>query len=469
MRRGRSTDVNLPLVADVAVVGAGLTGASTALHLAEQRPDLDVVLLEASRVATGASGHGTGLLGPRLGPPIDVARRRDGDLVVRQRYLDSVAAVQRVLELVGRHLPSAVQPVAGQLVVAATAAEAAVLRRRAASYATLGLDVTLAATDDPWAAATRTALLYGPAASVDPGLLTRGLVACAVGLGVRLQEDTPVRRLEQGSAEHGVRVVTARGVLHARSVVLAVDVTDRLQILPQVAVQLPLQVSASQTAPLPPDLLAALGGPTTHHVISTAALGPYRRIAADGSVVLGGGPTALLTGATTDSLATTARRAWAWQRRQLDLLHPDLAAVPIIRRWSGPIGLTRDGLPVIGRLSVPGLAPGSEVWGAGGWNGHGLAATVDAGHRLAASVLTGERSAALHRRRWHLAAPAAVPVVRAALRLQTPRPPQTSPTHLSAPTSQSARTNQQIVRGSTASRTVSRARTPAPTLEESRR
>ncbi len=47
--------------ADVCVVGAGYTGLSTALHLAER--GYDVVLLEAHRVGFGASGRNGGQLG----------------------------------------------------------------------------------------------------------------------------------------------------------------------------------------------------------------------------------------------------------------------------------------------------------------------------------------------------------------------------------------------------------------------
>src|SRR4051794_6983710 len=47
---------------DVAVVGAGLAGLSTAFHLTQFRPSLDVVVLDAVGPAGGASGRGTGLL-----------------------------------------------------------------------------------------------------------------------------------------------------------------------------------------------------------------------------------------------------------------------------------------------------------------------------------------------------------------------------------------------------------------------
>lgn len=420
---GRNVDVKLPPVADVAVIGAGLTGASTALHLAEQRPDLEIVLLEAVHVAAGASGHGTGLLGPRLGPPIDIARRRDGDQLARRRHLDSVVAVDRVRALADRWAPQAIGPSTGQLIVAQTSAEASLLRRRARAYAALGLDVPLTETTEPWAAATRTALAYAPAAGVDPGLLTRGLVQGAVSLGVRVLEQTPVVGLEPGPTAGSVRVVTRHGSIAARAVVLAVDVTCHPGALPTMADQLALQVSASVTDPLPEDLIAELGGPTAPHVLSASALGPYRRFTAGGRIVIGGGPTAVLTGATQRALEAAEHKAWAWQRRQLDAIHPDLARVAISRRWSGRISLTRDGLPRIGRLLPPGLPSTAEVWSAGGWNGHGLAATVAAGQWLADRVLTGAIDAPVQPIRWPLASPRAAPIVRAALRLSTPAAP----------------------------------------------
>src|SRR5439155_20855047 len=75
------------LSADVAIVGAGLLGLSTAVHLVQRDPGLDVLVLDAGNVAAGASGRGTGLLGPRVGPAVDRARARYGDEVTRRMYL----------------------------------------------------------------------------------------------------------------------------------------------------------------------------------------------------------------------------------------------------------------------------------------------------------------------------------------------------------------------------------------------
>ncbi len=453
--------MHLPAAVDVVVVGAGLTGASTALHLAERRPGVSVLLLEAGHVAAGASGRGTGLLGPRCGPPIDVARRRDGDEVARDRFLASLAAVEHVIALARRHAPEAVVPVAGQLVVAATAAEAESLRRRARTYALLRLPVSLIETDDPWAG-TRQALVYGVAAGVEPGPLTRALVDAAVAGGVVLGEQTPVLSVRPASAGGAtgqrLEVLTAAGPVHARAVVLAVDVTDGpgggIGGLPPRGEQLVLQVSACATAPLPAGVLAELGGPAAPHVIGAAALGPYRRLTADGRLGLGGGPAAPVRGSSPAALQTVARRAWAWQRRQLDVLHPGLVGVPVVHRWSGRIGLTPDALPRVGRLRGGRLGPAAEVWRAEGWNGHGLAATVDAGRQLADRVLRHDPERPRPARRWWLAARAASPLVAVALHRQTPPAPGPAP---------------ETFRGVRADPGVSGTRSPVPNREESPR
>src|SRR5690242_16245445 len=55
--------------ASVAIIGGGLTGLSTALHLA--RAGADVVLLEAHEPGWGASGRNGGQVNPGLKPDPD--------------------------------------------------------------------------------------------------------------------------------------------------------------------------------------------------------------------------------------------------------------------------------------------------------------------------------------------------------------------------------------------------------------
>ena len=56
--------MDLPAACDVAIVGAGYTGLSTALHLAER--GFGVVVLEAVEIGYGAAGRSTGLVNAGL-------------------------------------------------------------------------------------------------------------------------------------------------------------------------------------------------------------------------------------------------------------------------------------------------------------------------------------------------------------------------------------------------------------------
>jgi len=383
-----------------------------------------VALVDACSPAVGASGRGTGLLGPRLGPPVDVAQRRWGDEAARWLHQQSVLGVSAVWELASRYAPEAVTRCVGQLMVGFTTSERADVLRRAYAYSSLGLDVGLVvagtqAAPAPW---TEFALLFPSAAGVDPRALTIGLAGAAAELGVSVSDDSPVISLDPGTG--GCTTVrTRRGRLTARAVVVTVD-SATSSLLPPAGDQIGLEVCAQATAPLPPDLLAELGGASAAQVLSAGVLGAYRRITPDGRLVIGGGPVTVLPARRSGLQAVRRARTWEWQRTWLNGVHADLAGIELDHRWSGVITITRDGLPVLARADLRG-----EVWFAGGWNGHGLVATVMAGARLAESVLRDLRVPAddpglLWRppRRWAWAHPAARSMVQAYLDSLIPDP-----------------------------------------------
>ena len=76
------------------LVGSGLAGIATAYYLAAHRPDLRIMVVEASQVGLGATGRSTGIIGPGLGMPMRSLRRRYGDppTVTGSRDVRDVAA-----------------------------------------------------------------------------------------------------------------------------------------------------------------------------------------------------------------------------------------------------------------------------------------------------------------------------------------------------------------------------------------
>src|SRR5271165_7136603 len=87
--------------ADVAVVGGGITGLSTALHAAAS--GAKVILLEAEEPGFGASGRNGGQVNPSLKHDPDIVERDFGaDLGRRMNHLAG-AAPEFVFELIKRH------------------------------------------------------------------------------------------------------------------------------------------------------------------------------------------------------------------------------------------------------------------------------------------------------------------------------------------------------------------------------
>jgi glycine/D-amino acid oxidase-like deaminating enzyme len=361
---------------DVAIIGAGLTGLSTAVELLGLAPDLRVVMIEADQVAAGASGRGTGLLGPRVGPALTVARRRFGDDLARAIHLWSITAVRHVVELVERHRISCDLTPGSQLVVA-TGEEAAERQLRDADAArALGLPVSLVSGDALPAAAGRytSGLRYTPAATLDPAALTGQLARIGEQRGLSIFERSTVRGVRRGLL---TTVSTDDGEVVADKVVVAVNAFGGDLGAPAGVVG--LRVQAGVTGKLSHQALSALEGLRAEPLIEQGELASYFRLTPDGRIVVGGG--AVRRGPFGSTALAPGRL-----REAVRGLSPLLADVDIESTWAGPVGMTRDGLPVAGRHpDDPGL------YYAGGCNGHGLAVSVRNGAYLAQWIATGDK------------------------------------------------------------------------------
>ncbi|MFE2938918.1 NAD(P)/FAD-dependent oxidoreductase [Streptomyces sp. NPDC059255] len=388
------------LTADVAVVGAGLAGLSTAYHLVERDPSLDVVVVDARHPAAGASGRGTGLLGPRIGPAVDRAARRFGPSRARRMYLASVTAVERVIALTEELGAPCGLRTGEQIVATRGAAGLASLARQAETYRALGLDVPVLSAaairervDVPYHAG----LLHRSAATLDPAALSGALAAACAAKGVRFHDGSPLRGLRPGRGAHAsTELLFPSGTLRARKAVLAVNAAAGELGLP-VGTVLPLQVHAVATGPLGAEIRAALGGATGTAVVDSVPLAPYFRLTDDGRLVVGGGRALHLPGLSPGRAAALRTATWRLLEERLRLLHPGLAEVPVRHRWSGQIGMTLDDLPVVGHV---GGHP--DLWYIGGCCGHGLAMSVAHGAHVAESLVadrTAARSPAAHP--WH--------------------------------------------------------------------
>src|ERR1700733_15267004 len=170
---------------DVAVVGGGVTGLSTALHLAEQ--GAKVALLEAEEPGWGASGRNGGQVNPGLKLDPDTVERDHGSELGARMNAFAGAAPAFVFDLIERHGIRCDARRNGTLRAAIRAKHAAQVRASAEQLARCGAPVELLdGSSLERATGTRRyllAMLDRRGGDLNPLSFVRGLVRAALGAG----------------------------------------------------------------------------------------------------------------------------------------------------------------------------------------------------------------------------------------------------------------------------------------------
>ncbi|HYC30778.1 MAG TPA: FAD-dependent oxidoreductase, partial [Gemmatimonadales bacterium] len=210
--------------ADVAIVGAGLTGLWTAIGIKELDPAADVVVLEQAEAAYGASGRNAGMLSETVDHSHALAIEHFGETEARRLARLGERNVSEMVDFLGRHgITCDYEPV-GRLMVALTPAQLEDARRAVETARRLGVETFTLLDRDELAARIRSPLYLGGVAVsgggiLDPVKLVDGLADHARRSGVRIHERSAVTRVERAGA--GVRLGTVGGEVRAARAVLA--------------------------------------------------------------------------------------------------------------------------------------------------------------------------------------------------------------------------------------------------------
>ncbi|WP_417727659.1 NAD(P)/FAD-dependent oxidoreductase [Roseovarius sp.] len=356
---------------DLAIIGAGFTGLSAALHAAGQ--GADVTVLEADTVGEGGSGRNVGLVNAGLWlPPDDVCK-----IIGNQQgeHLNRVLAEAptQVFDLIERHKIACEPTRAGTLHLAHAPAAIAQLQSRLAQLSARGAPVRLLnAAETAQRLGTERfhgALHDARAGTIQPLAYARGLARAAREAGAMLHEQTPVTAAERRTGQW--IITTPGGKLRARTLLIATNAYHR----PVTHVTRPdipiVQYFQIATAPigdnLGGDILAGGEGCWDTGLVMTSV----RRDQA-GRVILGG------MGGDVDLHAN-------WARRKLARLFPRLANAEIAHAWAGRIAMTHDHLPRILRMGQGALA----IFG---YSGRGIGPGTVFGHAAAHALLSGDET-----------------------------------------------------------------------------
>jgi glycine/D-amino acid oxidase-like deaminating enzyme len=217
-------------------------------------------------------------------------------------------------------------------------------------------------------------VVYLRHASIDPARYHQGLLERAVEAGARVIGRCPVTSIESDAGGHLLR--TARGIVHARDVVVATNgYTGRLTPWLQRRV-IPIGSYMIATEPLPEAQMARLM-PKDRIVSDTRKVVFYYRASPDRRRILFGGRVS--TGETDPRISGPLLHA------EMVKLFPELAAVRISHSWCGFVAYTFDELMHIGKHE--------GVHYAMGYCGSGVGMASYLGMRLGLQVLGREEGA----------------------------------------------------------------------------
>ncbi|GAB0120198.1 NAD(P)/FAD-dependent oxidoreductase [Acidisoma sp. 7E03] len=357
------------IVADVCIIGAGFTGISAALTLAEAgfRP----VVLEAMRVGWGASGRNGGQIVNGYSRDLAVIRARYGEDAARALGAMSLEGGDIIRERIARYDIDCDYVEGGFLAAFSEKQmrELEHLKRVWEVYGHEWLEMVDSATLPEIVASD---LYVGGqidhrGGHIHPLNLVLGEAAAAEALGAVIHEESPVTGVEDQGAS--VLVKTARGAVRAGTVLVCgnaylggavPDLTNKI---------MPVSTQVVTTAPLDPSVLDRLL-PRNYCVEDCNYVLDYYRRTADDRLLFGGGIN--YGGADPASIEGKIRP-------HLEKTFPELRGVPIDFAWSGNFALTLTRIPHVGRLS-------KNVLFSHGDSGHGVTTTHLLGRLLGEAI-----------------------------------------------------------------------------------
>ncbi len=354
--------------ADICVVGAGFTGVSTALTLAER--GYSVVLLEANRVGWGASGRNGGQIingmsglakiekkfGPSVKSMVENLRWRGNDLI-RER----VARYDIQCDLKDGYLEVATKP-----------SQVAWLDEYVADREALNSGHRYEVWDRE-----KTRSMLGTDAfhggficyrdgHLHPLNLCIGEARAAHQLGVQIFEQSPVVDIVHGPRP---RVNTEQGYVEADSVVLAGNAYSRFEPKHLSNLVFPAGSYIIATEPLPEEVTNEIN-PLDVAVCDLNEVVDYYRLSADKRLLYGGA---------CNYSGRDPADIKAYILPRMRKVYPQLKDVRIEYQWGGKIGIVLRRIPTVGRIN-------DNVYYCQGYSGHGVCASHVMGEVMADAV-----------------------------------------------------------------------------------
>jgi glycine/D-amino acid oxidase-like deaminating enzyme len=359
---------------DVVIIGAGYTGLSCALHLAENY-NVECTIVEANQPGWGCSGRNGGFVLPgtgRLG--VQQMSKRWGKVASQAIYAEYLQSISTVKGFIDSGIECQ-QTKGGYLKLAHKPALVAPLHEQAKAlsddYGDSIIALTSAQIQADYVSGTPSygGIYYPNAFGINPWLFCQGLAKRAMQAGVKIYGNSAVVKTTQ---EHNKHIVTSNsGSIRANTLVVATNGYGQRDIYSgMVDRTFPVVSSIIVTAPLNPMQIEQIGMRAGLMVMDTRALKFYYRVLPDKRLLFGG------RGAVYGKKAGDKKYLEALKDGLLGTF-PSLGDIEISHFWSGWVSVSIDDYPRIYHNKSD-----NTLYSAG-YCGAGLAFSVQAGKRLA--------------------------------------------------------------------------------------
>ena len=357
---------------DVCVIGAGYTGLSSALFLAEA--GYSVTVLEAAQVGFGASGRNGGQLVNSYSRDVDVIEARYGEKTARVLGSMMFEGADIIRQRIGHYdIQCDYRP--GGIFAALNKKQLKALAEQKSSWEAYGNQnlTMLDAADikrEVGCANYVGGLLDLQGGHIHPLNLALGEASAFIGLGGKIFEQSAAVEITYGEP---ITVRTARGVVRAKYLLIAGNAYLAQNLDNRVtAKSMPCGSQIAVTEPLPEDVARSLIA-NNYCVEDCNYLLDYYRLTADNRLLYGGG---VVYGAREpDDIEQLIKP-------KILKTFPQLKDVKIDYRWTGNFLLTMSRMPQFGRIE-------KNAYYMQGYSGHGVTCSHLAG-KLISEMIRGD-------------------------------------------------------------------------------
>ena len=354
---------------DICVVGAGFSGLSTALHLAEK--GYQVAVVEGARIGWGASGRNGGQVVNGLNASLQTIQRRYGE--------DTANFVANVVMEGGDIIRERIKTYdidcdykPTNLFTAYTKAHMRELEERLSLWRSYGIETQEMIAADAIGNYVNTDVYAGgmidhAGGHLHPLNLALGEAAAFESKGGVIFEHSMVSSVDHATGKSVI--TTKQGSITCKTLVLCGNAYLG-GVVPELAKRvMPVSTQVMATEILPPEQAQQLL-PTDTCVEDIRYILDYYRLSADNRLLFGGGT--VYGGTDPDNIE-------AKLRRNMDKVFPALQDKKIEFAWSGNFALSFSRVPQMGRLN-------DNTYFAHGYSGHGVTGSHTFGRILSEAI-----------------------------------------------------------------------------------